>query len=474
MINFVVHEVRAGRLGAPEDFEQMLGLLVQVNYGDAHLVFANPGDWGIDVLVGDLNGRVTIWQAKYFIREFKEPQKSQVRESFRSAMRNSASRGYTVDRWILCVPLSLDPPTMRWWQGWKAEREREHPDMSIELWDENTLRSLLITPEASDVRRAFYESPADPEADEEHWSQPSASWSVSPTASWQGGTECELGREAYLLHDPICEWAARDRSYVWREATAERIEPTPVMGRFLVRLRQVRVDRRTAAAEGQLTGLRAQGALLARLEGRSGLPRLVGEQAERDCLTLMTAHPSGRAWRELFGPGPGPAARLTAAAALAAAADTAEALAVLHADGASHRALSPDALFIDGSRCRLRDAGLAAIPPVAGEGGAGGRGGATDGLEACQAPEQRRSAYTAGPATDVYRLAAVTYHTLTGHPPAPTGSPPARAALPDLPEDADRALLRALDADPSQRQGIGQLAVAFRDARRALSLGSGT
>lgn len=469
MINFIVHEVRAGQQGAREDFEQMLGLLVQATHGDAHLVFANPGDWGIDVLVGNLSGQATIWQAKYFIRGFREPQKSQVGESFRSAMQNSARHGYTVDRWILCVPLSLDPPSMRWWQHWQAGREREHPGVSIELWDENKLRSLLITPEASYVRRAYYEQSGGTDADGDHGDQARARWSVKPATPWQGGTEYQLGQEVYLLHDPACEWAGPDRSYVWREATAERIEPAPVRGRLSVRLRQVRVERRTTAAEEQLAGLRAQGALLTQLGGRAGLPRLADEQAHRDGLTLIAGHPPGRRWRELFGPGPGPAATLTAAAAFAAAADAAAALAVLHANGASHRTLHPGALFIDGPRCRLRDAGLAAIPPVVGEGAT-----RADGAAIYQAPEQRRSVHTAGPATDVYRLAMIVYHTLTGHPPAPTSSPPVRTALPGFPEDTDAILLRGLDADPVRRPGIKEMAAAFHDGRRALSLGGGT
>jgi hypothetical protein len=287
--------------------------------------------------------------------------------------------------------------------------------------------------------------------------------------SWQGGAEYEFGQEVYLLHDPACERASLDRSHAWREATAERIEPASATGRHLVRLRQVRVSRRTTAAEEQLAGLRAQGALLTRLGGRAGLPRLTTEQAERDGLTLITAHPPGRGWRELFGAGPGPADALTAAAALAAAADVAAALAVLHANGASHRALHPGALFVEGPRCRIRDAGLAAIPPAAGEGGAG-----AEGATVCQAPEQRRFARAAGPATDVYRLVAIVYHTLTGHPPSPAGSLPIRAALPGLPEVADQALMSGLDADPARRPGIGQLAAAFRHGRRALSLGGGT
>jgi hypothetical protein len=43
MISFSIHEVRAGKSGASEDFEQMLALLVEATYEQqASLVFANP------------------------------------------------------------------------------------------------------------------------------------------------------------------------------------------------------------------------------------------------------------------------------------------------------------------------------------------------------------------------------------------------------------------------------------------------
>jgi hypothetical protein len=473
-INFMAHETRVGRQGAAEDFEQMLGLLVQATYGGAHLVYANPGDWGIDVLVGDLNSRVAIWQAKYFIREFKDPQKRQVEESFRSAMSNSRRRGYIVDRWILCIPISLDPLTTQWWHRWQAEREREHPGMSVELWDENKLRSLLIAPAAAHICGAYYDLHRGRHDDRELQSHPPGTWPRTPTAPWKGGAEYLLDRDVYLLHDPTHEHTSSDMSCLWREATAERIEPTPLR----VRIRQVRMDRPTTTAEEQIANLRAQGALLAGLAGRAGLPLLVRESAERTSQTLVTAHPPGQTWRALFGLGPGAADPLTAAAALATAADVAVPLSVLHGQRVSHRSLDPDTLFVDGPRCRLRDGGLAAIPPVVGEGATVMTNSGADLAEAIragvwQAPEQRRSPGEAGPATDVYRLAAIVYHTLTGHPPTPTSSPPVRAALPRFADGADRTVMRALDADPVLRPGIRQLAAAFRDAARALSRGGG-
>jgi hypothetical protein len=161
MINFAVHQVRAGQTGASEDFEHMLGLLVRATSGrEARRVFADPGDWGIDVLVGDLNGRVSVWQAKYFVRGVGGSQQGQIRSSFASAVRAAASHGYVLDRWVLCIPASLDGPTIQWWQGWKS-RQEQSSGVAIELWDETRLRELLLRPESAGIYRHYYALPAD-------------------------------------------------------------------------------------------------------------------------------------------------------------------------------------------------------------------------------------------------------------------------------------------------------------------------
>ena len=155
MITFASHQARVGMTGASEDFEQMLGLLVRATSGQGNLVFANPGDWGIDVLVGDLNGQVTVWQAKYFTRGVDDSQQKQIRGSFASALGTAATQGYTLRRWVLCIPTSMDGPATKWWQGWKARQEQDS-GVRIDLWDETRLRELLLRPEAADVRRHYY------------------------------------------------------------------------------------------------------------------------------------------------------------------------------------------------------------------------------------------------------------------------------------------------------------------------------
>lgn len=160
-INFAAHVVRGNEHGARQDFEEMIGQLVRaVRPGVTRMVAANPGDWGIDVFIGDLGGAATVWQSKYFMPQVAgDVHQRQIRESFESAVKNAAAEGFRLTQWILCVPSSMDGPTTKWWDKWKRKKTRE-TGVGIDLWDETGLRSLLISPDADDVRRHYYEPSA--------------------------------------------------------------------------------------------------------------------------------------------------------------------------------------------------------------------------------------------------------------------------------------------------------------------------
>jgi hypothetical protein len=91
----------------------------------------------------------------------------------------------------------------------------------------------------------------------------------------------------------------------------------------------------------------------------------------------------------------------------------------------------------------LRDAGLAATPPAAGEGPA-----------AYRAPEQDRA--HAGPATDVHQLAAIVYHLVTGEAPGVDPLPVARLR-PEWAAALDEPLMAALHPVPGQRPDLRDL-----------------
>ncbi len=155
-INFAAHQVRAGVQGAREDFESMISQLVRAIRPGVRMIAANPGDWGIDVLVGDLGGAIAVWQSKYFVPEVEKSHQQQIRESFDSVCKNAEEQGCKLHNWTLCVPSSMDGPTAKWWDTWKKRKQREK-NLIIELWDETELRGLLISPDADNVRRHFYE-----------------------------------------------------------------------------------------------------------------------------------------------------------------------------------------------------------------------------------------------------------------------------------------------------------------------------
>ncbi|MFI1305061.1 serine/threonine protein kinase [Streptomyces sioyaensis] len=156
-IHFGVHEVRTGSAdGARADFEQMLAQLASATNPNVRMIAVNPGDWGIDAFAGDLGGSITVWQAKYFMPKTTTSQSQQIRESLANGLKAAAANGHTITLWILCIPSSMDGPTTKWWDSWKKRKEKEH-GLVIELWDETTLVKKLQSPEADQVRRAYYE-----------------------------------------------------------------------------------------------------------------------------------------------------------------------------------------------------------------------------------------------------------------------------------------------------------------------------
>lgn len=215
-INFAAHQVRANAQGAREDFEEMIGQLVTaVRPGVARVVAANPGDWGVDVFVGNLGGLVTVWQSKYFFPVVSTPtHQSQIRESFKSVIENAAKEGFKLAQWVLCVPASMDGPTTKWWDRWKR-RQKQATGVVIELWDETELRRLLISPDAENVRRHYYEP---------------ASQTVRPRAAVIGLAEEEADR----LETALFVRQLREAGHVEADASKEQFFNAELMAREIV------------------------------------------------------------------------------------------------------------------------------------------------------------------------------------------------------------------------------------------------
>jgi hypothetical protein len=157
-INFYTLIVASGsKAGAREQFELLMADLVRIYHRTVRRIDASSGDWGIDVFVGDLDGVISVWQSKFFIDGVKQSQKGEIRDSFATAVNRAEQQGYVLDAWTLCIPVSMDPETTKWWDGWKKRKEKE-TGVRIGLWDETELRALLRSPDATTIRNVYFGS----------------------------------------------------------------------------------------------------------------------------------------------------------------------------------------------------------------------------------------------------------------------------------------------------------------------------
>lgn len=259
---------------------------------------------------------------------------------------------------------------------------------------------------------------------------------------WRGGAEITVRDRVYVLHDPVYEIQAPDRSFVRRRAKAWQPEANR-----LVWLKQVRVLHATQAATQARDALGREGRLLARFEHNADFPRLFDLDTSDEAVTIAYAFTPGPTLARTFGPLDKPLDTARAYSLLRSMRPLCGMLAVLHRENLSHRHLTPeDIVLLEGWRDHavLRDLGLAAEPRTPDEGPA-----------LYRAPEQAQATLTVpGPHTDIYQLGAVLYHLLTGRPPT---SFLAEVEPPSswnrwLPSELDDALLRALAEDPADRE----------------------
>lgn len=126
-----------GDAGARDIFEKICIELFQKKFENAYAVQASPGDDGIDVLVGDLDGDIIVYQCKYFIDGIGDTQKAQIRESYKTV-----TERYNVVEWYLCVPILYTVDNHKWWSEWKNKKQQKD-NVKIDFYDGSRLLMLL-------------------------------------------------------------------------------------------------------------------------------------------------------------------------------------------------------------------------------------------------------------------------------------------------------------------------------------------
>lgn len=146
----------AGPEAGRASFEELVTDIVKVIHPTAREVQPNPGDWGIDTFVGELDaGEIAIWQSKFFLNELGKAQQAQIRESFTSARTQAEARGQTISSWTLAIPSTMDGPMTVWWDNWVKRQRREH-GIEVVLWQEADLRGLLYKDDFIDVAAQYF------------------------------------------------------------------------------------------------------------------------------------------------------------------------------------------------------------------------------------------------------------------------------------------------------------------------------
>jgi hypothetical protein len=112
--------------GAREAFENACETLYRKINPDVHVsqMKVTVGDGGIDIFFGEFGIEpITVIQCKFFLESFGESQKSQIRDSFETALKSTK---FELKEWILCIPRVIDIDENSWWFKWKHKKITEN------------------------------------------------------------------------------------------------------------------------------------------------------------------------------------------------------------------------------------------------------------------------------------------------------------------------------------------------------------
>ena len=131
--------------GARAGFEEACEALYQKKYKNEHVsqMHVKKGDGGIDIFIGEFGIEpITVVQCKFFLEAFGESQKSQIRNSFETAINSDQ---YELKEWILCIPRVIDIDENSWWFKWKHKKLKEYSKKNsfIKLTNGNALITFL-------------------------------------------------------------------------------------------------------------------------------------------------------------------------------------------------------------------------------------------------------------------------------------------------------------------------------------------
>lgn len=156
--------IAGGDAAARSRFEGLVGSLVVLIRPGGYQIRGEGGDWGLDVVVGEIvpGEKIAVWQAKWFPNHMRAAELRKITESFETAIAKAAEIGYEISVWTLVLPKYLTPTERAKWGKFKREQEKKHR-LAIELWEATELEKRLNAREALPLRRVHFGSSESPE-----------------------------------------------------------------------------------------------------------------------------------------------------------------------------------------------------------------------------------------------------------------------------------------------------------------------
>ncbi len=134
-INFL--SITGSETNAWENFESLCANLIECRYAAKTVlgVCPDPGDEGVDILVGSIEKPTHIFQCKYFVRNIGPAKHQQIRASYDRVLRKFFPRS-----WTLITPIDPSPNEIRWFEeSFAALNSGE----ARRWWDKTHLINLL-------------------------------------------------------------------------------------------------------------------------------------------------------------------------------------------------------------------------------------------------------------------------------------------------------------------------------------------
>lgn len=118
-----------------QSFEMLCYVIAKRLYpnGEFTPINGKGGDGGIEFYQTLPNGKIIIWQCKYFDR-LGNSQKNQIKDSYNTAVKNHGAR---IEKWIICSPIDFTPAGDEWFKDFCKGK------LPIEAWGESELVNYL-------------------------------------------------------------------------------------------------------------------------------------------------------------------------------------------------------------------------------------------------------------------------------------------------------------------------------------------